>query len=588
MNPLNDRDITRLKAAKQFSLDALKPYRKNRYEAIEQVVGRHYSGGGSQDRVPVNFLELIVNIYSRQLMAHRPAALITTRQPELRGFASVFEAAVNDAITEAKLEDTLRIAVINAMFCMAPVKVGIASDPAGEHDAGRLYADCISLDDWVHDMTARSRMGWQFCGNRYSMRLDVAKENQDFDATARAKLTATSEGDQIQDMGEKRSSAIGRGRQSFHGESAFRERVELWDIWLPDDRLLVTLADNVDRPLRIVEDDGPANGPYHVLGYSDVPDSQMPLAPVAILRDLHDLANTLFRKIGRQAERQKTVLGIMDGGDADGERIVNANDGEVIKMLNPQNAKEYKFGGADPVTLALLLQVKDLASYFAGNLDALGGLSPQSRTLGQDELLASAASQRIADMQDRTLAFTTGIIRDFAWWEWTNPARERTVEQRIEGTDLVTTFQWTPETRRGDFLNYNFSVEPFSMAHSTPSMKLQGLVQYLQNIVFPALPLLEAQGKTLNFDSLNKTVARLGNLPEINDVIIDAGMPAQPVEAPARGDPQPTKAPVTKRTYERVNRPGGTRQGQDNVTMRALMGVNSQPEEANAVGKGVG
>lgn len=593
MNPLDERDIQRLKAAAEWSRDKLKPFRENRLQALQEYVGAHYSDTGARERVPVNLIELAVNIYARQLVAARPQALITTRHRELRPFAGYFEATVNDAIVEVNLEQTLRQAVMNALFSMAVVKVGISSGNSvsvdGEdREAGRLYADCIGLDDWVHDMTARSRDGWQFCGNRWSMRLDLAKDEPSFDAAARAKLTE-SHPNQLQDRGETRASSISRGDSDVHSESEFRPRVELWDYWLPEDRLLVTVSNEIETPLRIIEDDGPANGPYHFLGFSDVPDSLMPLPPVAIMRDIAELANRLFRKLGRQADRQKTVVGVQgDQGQKDGENIVEANDGEVIKLLNPNNAKEYRFGGVDPPSLAFLIQLKDLFGYLNGNLDALGGLSPQSRTLGQDELLTASASQRIADMQDRVLSFTTGIIKDFAWWTWTDPVREQLVVRRMEGTDYETTFEWTPDTRQGTFLQYNFAVLPYSMAHATPASKLQGITNYIERLVIPLMPMLEMQGKTIDINALNSTIARLGNLPELDAIVTDWAIPPINDQAPAQGDSQPKIAPVTKRTYERVNRPGGTRAGQDAVTTRALMGVASQPEEMNAVGKGVG
>ncbi len=589
LNPLNERDILRLKSAAQWSRDKLEPFRKHRTEALREFVGYHYSDNGASDRVPVNLLELAINIYARQLAAARPQALVSTRHRELRAFAGIFESAVNDAIIEADLENTIRQAVMNALFSMAVVKVGIAEGNMVDlgdkkHEAGRLFADCIGLDDWVHDMTARSRAGWQFCGNRYSMRLDIAKDNPQFDPVARGKITADGVL-RTQEGGQERAAAISRGHQSGGDESEFRPRVELWDYWLPQERLLITVAENVNEPLRIVEDDGPANGPYHFLGYSDVPDSLMPLPPVAVMRDIADLANRLFRKLGRQADRQKTILGVR-GDNADGETIVNADDGEVVKILDPANAKEYKFGGVEPASLALLIQLKDIYSYLNGNLDSLGGLSPQSRTLGQDELLSSSASQRIADMGDRTVKFTTGIVEDFAWWTWTDPVRQQMVTRRMEGTSFDVNFEWTPETRQGDFLHYNFSVSPYSQGHSTPASKLQGLTNFMERLVLPFVPMMQAQGIGVDIPAMTRNVARWGNLPELEEIIVISGMPQPPTETGPEGSPSPAMAPTTKRTYERVNRPGGTRQGQDAVTTRALMGAASQPEEAGAVGKG--
>lgn len=55
--------------------------------------------------------------------------------------------------------------------------------------------------------------------------------------------------------------------------------------------------------------------------------------------------------------------------------IISSNDGETLRLDNPDRAREYRFGGIDQPSLAFLLQVKDLFVYLGGNLDSLGGLA---------------------------------------------------------------------------------------------------------------------------------------------------------------------------------------------------------------------
>lgn len=598
MNPLNPRDIQRLRSAAHHSRRQLEPFRRNRLEAIQEYVGKHYSDSGAKDRVPVNLLELAVNIYTQQLSASAPAALVTTRYRELRSFAPVFEAAIMQDIEESGLGFTASQMVMAAIFGLGIVKAGLGAggvvDIDGvERDAGRIYCDLVYLDDWVHDVTSKSWHAAQFCGNRWTMRLDEAKDHKQFHKGARDRLVSNDRLNVDQETGETKAGSVSRGDAGYGADEAeLHKRVELWDYFLPRENLVVTLAEGLDEPLRVMDWDGPTIrgdslviGPYHLLGFSDVPDSMMPLPSVALMRDLHDLANRLFRKLGRQAERQKTVYGVRPGGEEDGQRTVEASDGEMIKMLDPNNVKEISYRGIEPATVAFLIQIKDLYAYLNGNLDALGGLSPQSRTLGQDELLTSAASQRIGKMQTRTINCMKGIIEAFARYRWTDPVREMMLQNRVANTDIDVSFRWTPETKRGEFFQYNFDVLPYSMQHQTPGSKLQAIAQYFERFIFPGIPLMQAQGLTINFDALTKTVSRLGNLPELEDLIQPGGMMQPPAEAGAQGDAMP-KAAVTTRRYERTNRPGATRQGNDAVLMRALLGnANSQESETAAVGR---
>jgi hypothetical protein len=95
---------------------------------------------------------------------------------------------------------------------------------------------------------------------------------------------------------------------------------------------------------------------------------------------------------------------------------------------------------------------------------------------------------------------------------------------------------------------------------------------------------MQQQGGQIDFKELMAIVSRLSNVPELNDIVV-FGEP-QPSQ-PEQGNSQPTLAPHTTRTYERVNRPGATRHGKDDVMSRLLMGGNVQPAEGAALGRAV-
>ena len=78
MNPKNEKDSARLKTSLEASYKKLKPFRENNIEAVRQYVGSHYSNDGADDKVPINLLELAINIYIRQLAARAPNVLVTT------------------------------------------------------------------------------------------------------------------------------------------------------------------------------------------------------------------------------------------------------------------------------------------------------------------------------------------------------------------------------------------------------------------------------------------------------------------------------------------------------------------------------
>jgi hypothetical protein len=321
-----------------------------------------------------------------------------------------------------------------------------------------------------------------------------------------------------------------------------------------------------------------------MLGYTDVPGNLLPLPPVALWYDLHDLANILYRKLGRQADAKKTVAAFPGGNDESVNRLKNANDGDGVHYSG-QKPESITVGGIDAPTLAFFIQNKDLFSYLAGNLDTMGGLAAASETVGQDKILEQAAGARLNHMRGQTIKFAKGIFESLFWYEWTDPVRERTVEKPVSGTDISVKSVWSEETREGNFLDYNFDIDVFSMQDDTPSTKLQKIGQALDRFVFPVLDVLREQGGQIDFKVLLALVGKLANVPELQDIVtfgaLPEGTPVQSGEAS-----HPTKKPNdTTRNYVRTSRSGATRSGKDAALTQLLLGGNPQQSEVASIGK---
>ena len=568
-------NFERLRSAVEWSVRQLAEPRKNRVDALRQYVGSHYAKNGADKRVPVNMLELAVTIYVRHLAARAPRVVVSTGVDSLRPFAKNMELALNQIPREIGLESTLRRAVVEALFAVGVVKVGIASNGVSVlgHDVGEPFADLVSLDDYFADMAAKSRETIQFEGNDYWLDLESARELGD---------GASLEPDQHVvhgDQGEPRAEGV----SADTGADLYQDKVWLRDVWLPGTQEVVTYSVKGGKVLRVVPWDGPECGPYHVLSFSDVPGNLLPLAPVSLWRDMHELGNTLYRKLARQAEGKKRVAAFGGGNDESVEALKKAADGEGIKYGGAK-PEMIDLGGIDAPTLAFFLQNRDLFNYFAGNLDALGGLAPMSDTASQDRLMADAAGARMSRMKADTITFARGIFESLAWYEWTDPVRKRVVRKPVQGTDMVLEREWSEETREGDFLDYGLEIDPYSMEDDTPAIRLQKIGQALERFVFPLLPVMAAQGVQIDFRKLFELIARFGNVDEVRELVqFSEPIPGLP-EGGSSGMPS-FKPTQTKRTYERVNRPGATRSGKDDVMSRVLMGGGVQGSEAMAMGR---
>ncbi len=593
-NPNNGDQMAQLWCAMEYSYRKMEPYRRKRFEVVEQFVGQHYSDNGTAYEVPVNLIEMATSIFVQHLAAHNPKVLATTISSRLKNDAAKLELAMNHLLYEIRFVDTIRSCIQDALFGMGIMKTGTAIHSQVEvmgflHDIGQPYADSVDLDDFVYDMTATRYGQVSLAGNRYKIPYEIAME-MDFDKEARDLLQPTSSSEYevaFAEDGNERVEELAHDDTGLHAE-AYKEWVELWDVWLPYDNQYITIA-NTGAPAKALfagDWEGPESGPYDLLRYNRVPNCIYPLPPAAIWRDEHDVVNNLFRKLSDQAERQKTILGYQGDSNEDAERVQQAVDGAGVRMDQPDKVREYRFGGIDPNNLAYAITSRDLFKQHAGNLDQLGGLGPQADTLGQEQMISQQSAVKVTDLESTTEEFTTRVLQKVAWYLYHDPNIEIPLTRPIPGTTISFQTTYTPAEREGDFLEYNVSIEAYSMRHRTPGMKLQAMSQIFQQYVFPLMPQLMAGGTKIDFEALIKTASKFADLNEITDIFTFANPVEEVPIAPPGGGDMPAAA--NKRTESvRINRPGQTTQGQSESQIGMMMGKGSSEQNA-AFGRAVG
>jgi len=573
INILDDAEFERLRNSIEWSDRQLEYPRLKRLEGIREFAGFHYSEDASPKRVPVPFLKMAVGIYIRLLAAKAPRALITTKKNGLKSTAANLELAVNEIPQEIGLQKTLQELVLEALFSIGVAKVGLAD--SGEllgRRVGKPFVDIVTLDDLTVDMSAKDFSQVQYVGNRYWMNYDEIMEGGFF---PKAKINGLQSDPYtvIGQAGEERA----EGMQQDESAQLFKEKKLLRDVWLPEEGVFLTYAVNDDKILMEREWTGPEFGPYYYLSFGKVPGNLMPAPPVLSWRDLHELGNSLYRKLGHQADSQKTALGFAGGDDEGAKNFKNARDGDGIRYKG-QKPERLTAGGVDPSTLAFFINTKDIFSYFAGNLDSLGGLGVQSDTVGQDKLISAASSAQLKDMASSVVDFSRNIFRALAYYEWNDLFRTRELERPIPGTDIKLVVPWNRNSRQGAFDTYDLDIDIFSLQDDSPSAKLQKISLVWQQWVLPMLPFIEQAGGQLNAKSILETVAKYADVPEVAEMIqFYDGFSTDEVGNKETTKSEPTN---TTRTYERVNRPGASDRGKSQILQQALLGGTPQASEA--------
>ena len=565
-NPENEQDVSRLTTSIEWSLGRLKPYRRKRVEHLKLFVGKHYGDDGSKDNRPINMIELGIQIFQRGLSSHSPQAKVTSDYKSLAPYARDLELVLNQQIQRINLRESFNLCTIEALFQIGCMVVGITGQdtpPDGDnylHDPGQVFADPVLFDDLVLDMNARSWDEQFYMGHDFFVPVDWARENPQFDKSVRELITsqARGAGDDNSERYEERNRAV--------MSDEFEDTVRLRQLFLPSHKLLVTMAPDFsgNKLLSAVPWEGPERGPYIPLVFGNVPGRLLPVAPVPTWRDLDSVINTCYNKAADQALRQKKIS--MSNDENDSARVRDAQDGDHIFSPQAGDVQEVSYGGADQGTLAMVLWSKQMLSYMGGNWDAIAGLSAQTRTVGQDELLAASASMRMKDMQQTVIEFQTQVIEQMAYWLWDDPVSEYHIVKPVgsQGYSIETTV--TPESRMGKFFDYNFRVNPYSLQNMSPAEEANRLMMLLTQFVMPALPGFMQQGIGVDWEACLKLLADKMNMPELNKILVYM-----------QGQQIPEQEPIgmpsnTTRTYERVNRPAGTVQGNDQAMMKMLLG----------------
>lgn len=550
-NPSSQTHLSRLKKFREASYQKLRPYRIKRVDLIRELVGKDYGHGGADRINPVNVILQSVSAYSEALVASNPCFDVSTNFGTLRPYCNGFKLALEEVVKQIDLRATLEEMVVDAMFGLGVVKVGLNGEADLARGMGRFaampFADAVGLNNWVHDCNASRWDQIQICGDRYSIPLDEVRENPSFDKAVREKVFSSSRRN-IYEQGQNEDPArIGSG--TMIRDDQLHDEVRVWDIWLPRDKLLLTMVDEQELPpLKVVEWDGPDRGPYHICAYQKVPGNIMPIPSLYGWYDLHVMVNQLARKLGAQAERQRTVLGYQDGGGDDAHRLLHTEDGEGVKMNNIESVKEFRFGGADQATLAVMLQFRQLASMMAGNLDSLAGLAAGSDTVGQDRLMVSQASQRMKKMQDTIERVVSEIGRDIGSYLWNGDSIIR-LREKIQGTSLQVEKNWGQQQRMGSVYQYRVNVIPHSMKSKTPEERAMLLKQIVDGVVAPLTGALQQQGYALDAKAYIKIMSESLTLPELQEIVVPMDPAMQMMGEQSDQPPLPIAAqrqPVTR------------------------------------------
>jgi hypothetical protein len=553
--------------AVQLGFERMKFAREARYRLLAQYVGPLYAkdkmGGKAEEKkaAPINLMYTGVTTLVPNLVYNDPQGVVGSEYLPYRAYAESLGLASNQAVKKMKLRKTLRMAVTDAIFSAGVIKTGIAvgdqtidldNKPCG---IGEIYADRVDFDDYVFDPMARSKeeMAWE--GNRFRIRKELLLDSGQYDNAEIEKLcNRYKEGN----YREEASNLFGDGKVAQKYQE-LEEYVDLVEVYLPREGAIVTVPYGeygCDKILRTVEYQGPEEGPYHLLGFAWVPDNVLPVPPASLWYYLHVMGNRVARKITTQAERSKRVLAYKPSAFEDARQIVDADDGATIECEDPDGVKELNYGGTTDEMYEYMGWVEQQFSKLAGNLDLLAGQKSGAPTATEAEMLQSNAGIRTADMQEAVYQFTAEIFRSIAFEIHTDPLYDTTLCKRDQRTGTELQVRYTPEMREGNFLDYAFTVKPYSMARQDPNLQLKRLMEFIGTGIPALAQAVQLLGPAFKIENALAVIGRKMGIDEL-DELIDSPLLLQMLMQKLQGAPAPDgKAPGSPGAGVPTGKPG--------------------------------
>lgn len=583
-NLLKGIDLGRVAEAVKTDRRATEVFRSNRLAFVREHVGSYYGEGGLTYEVPLPLISTFLSTYSRALVAKEPRVNLSTFDKRMAPAVDAMQSWQNDWFEEIELGDILRRSVYDALLSEARVKVCLTAPELAEaaygSEAGQPGIYLIDEDDWVCDMRARNEREWSYCGHRYRIPLEVARD------IFRKKWLSRSDPSDHGEDGIEKLFTVGSGFRANKDE--IEDYIDLWEIHVKGRfDVVLTLLDEDGYPaatkkglLRVQKYLGPKGGNIFSLGYGTVPGNLRPVSPIMQLMPLHLAVNRSYRKLIDTADNFKVILPVRGGSmSSEGKAIQSAKHMELVACDNPGDVQEVAFNRPSPELQLFCTDMRNAFNFFGGGLATLGGRDVSAPTATQEKIVNANANANVGDLQGSTIAFVSRAIRCLNWYLWNHPENVYTTQKLIPGTqneylkrqlhpanDELPSYQDLVDShelmRSGPMPR--IKVDPFSLQHLSPAEKDQFISQTIQEFA-PFASIMASQGVTLDVAAALKLKARYRDEPDLLKVFKDQGPPAPPSEggdeSSATLDKDHAMMPAeTTRNYNRISTAGGAQE----------------------------
>lgn len=487
-------------------------FRSARLMFLRSYTGPYYDR--EKGEIGAESLNLIFNAI-RVLVPHivmqTPKHSVTSAFLASKDYAQLLTLALDYHSKVNDIKSVYRRAIVDAIFTLGIVKTGLAEsdtvyafNESDRVDTGTIFTEAVDFDNFVVDPGSKDHMfrDAKFMGDKICVPRSRLLDSGLYKNDLVEKLPCA--GERYSGDNDRASDLSMRGIEQQDNYD-LEDEVEIVELWVPEAKSIITVPANCDSSfkdyLRVDDYYGPDTGPYTLLALTPpVPGNPLPVPSVGVWHDLHVLANRMAKKIISQAERQKDVLAYRPANADDAAELRDAADGESIKVQDPSAVNVLKFGGQEQSNEVQLAQLQNWFNMLSANPQAIGGQALDSDSATEAKILQGNASIGMEDMKDLVYGFGSEEARKRAWFLHTDPfiqlpliRRDQIPAQMAMGPAGPIVLQGpriqesqvflTPEARRGDWLDFTFSIVTESMGRNDASTRLRVGIDFATKVL---------------------------------------------------------------------------------------------------------
>ncbi len=488
--------------------DRFSNFRTARFMFLRNFVGQYYDReSGDIGTEPLNLIFNAIRSLVPHIVMSFPKNAVTSKYLFTREYGDLLGLALDQHGRDIDVKNTYRRGIVDAIFTLGIFKTGLAEsdsvlalDKSDHVDAGTIYTEAVDFENFVVDPNSKEHLfrDAAYMGDRLCLPRRLLLDSGLYKNDLVERLPRASDK-------ENRASDLSMRGIDADDNYSLEDYVEVVELWVPAANAIITVPGAEDITfedyLRIDDYYGPSEGPYSLLALTPpVPGNPLPVPAVGIWNDLHILANRMAHKIVQQATRQKDVLVYRGQAADDAQSLLDARDGESVKADDVDGVRTVSFGGQQASNEVHLSHLQSWFNMMAANPEQLAGGRVDAESATAARLLQGNANIGLDDMKDLVYSVAASEARKRAWYLHTDPliqlplVRRQQIPAQYQSGPLGPIMTQparmqeeqiilTPEARRGEFIDFVFSIEPESMGRRDSTTRFAQAMDFASKVL---------------------------------------------------------------------------------------------------------